>query len=176
VLLVVAAQPAGDLGVGAQPDGKLGYRGERLLGGERLGEVALGLGGGAAGQPGPAHHAGQQQRLRQRHHDDPGGHQDDHVAAGNGAPEAAVRGTASAEASDTASRKPAISVTTRAGADPAQPRLRAAVQHADQVRRGIQPGNTRADDHRGNGPGGDQPTGQGGALQAADRRLELQPH
>ena len=46
VLLVLAADPAGNVRVGAEAGGDLRDRGQRLLGGERLGQVTLGLGGG----------------------------------------------------------------------------------------------------------------------------------
>ena len=77
---------------------------------------------------------------------------------GNGSPDATVAGTASAAASDTAPRKPATPLTIApAGADAAQPLLRAPVERADHVRHGEQPGEAHADDHGRDDGHGEQP-------------------
>jgi hypothetical protein len=63
VRLVLGAQPVDDLWRGAEFGGGLRHRGERLLDGGGLREMALLFDGGVAGQPGLAHHLRQQQPL-----------------------------------------------------------------------------------------------------------------
>jgi hypothetical protein len=71
--------------------------------------------GGVHRQPRPPHHGRQQRALdQQRQDDDAGGDEHDVVSPREGAPLSSVTRTESATASETAPRKPATALTTRA--------------------------------------------------------------
>jgi hypothetical protein len=137
VLLVLVAHPFDDVRVRAESCCQLGHRAQRLLGRDCFGELAFLLDVRVAGQPGPAHDPRQQEPLHhQGHHDDPGGHEDDHVAAGEGAPGSnSLRYCQGRGERDRAPEAGHTAYHPCPVADAAQALLRPPIQKADQVRR-----------------------------------------